>query len=166
MSSRGALVSILWGAICGSAIADERKPELVVLDRFVGTWAMENTITPKGQPAQVFESAETRSWTKKGTSLHFQSTEGPEYHMIITYNVTKKSYSGVMLAGVIPYHLECTWNEKKLTMEFKGAGADGSSFVFKHRFIDKDNAESSGVVTNAAGQEMFRQSSKQSRKAK
>lgn len=160
------LLSVLLSLLCGVVVAQERKAELAVLDRFVGTWQMENTITFHGQPAQVFKSVETRSWTKKGTSLHFQSTEGPEYHMIVTYDASKKSYSGVMLAGVIPYHLACTWEEKNLTMEFKGAGADGSSFVFKHRFVDKDNAESSGAVTNAAGQEMFRQSSKQARKGK
>ena len=52
-------------------------------------------------------------------------------------------------------------------MTFRGTFAEGGhSFVFKNRFIDKDQTESSGVIKNADGDVVLELTQKQTRRKK
>lgn len=143
-----------------------RSAELQVLDRFIGTWDYKVTTKVPGEEAKTHETVETRNWSKGGGFVLFENTAPPEFHMALTYNASNKEYTGVLISGMNTGLLTGTWDEQNQTMTFKGTLSDGNNLLSKHRFIDKDQAEHSGVIRSADGKVLAELLQKQTRRPK
>lgn len=174
------IVTVVAIAISQSAIADDNSKlsaEFQILDRFVGTWDVDLTVKPAGADAINVKKAETRSWSPGQTVVHFEdakvagankaSVGGPEFQMLLTYDAATKSYRGMMMYGAGRSLITGTWDEATSTMTFNGTSPDdGSTFVFKNRFLDADHSESTGIQKNAKGEVFMEQTQKQTRRKK
>lgn len=174
------IVTVAAIAITQSAIADDNSKlsaEFQTLDRFVGTWDMDVTIKPVGADVINVKTAETRSWSPGKTVVHFEnakvaganeaSVSGLEFQMLLTYDAATKSFRGMMMYGAGRSLVTGTWDEATSTMTFNGTSPDdGSTFVFKNRFIDADHSESTGIQKNAKGEVFMEQTLKQTRRKK
>lgn len=173
-------LSVLTLAITSFAGADDNSKlsaEFQILDRFVGTWDMDLTVKPAGGDAINVKKAETRSWSPGRTVVRFEdakvaganeaSAGGPEFQMLLTYDAATKSFRGMMMYGAGRSIITGTWDEATSTMTFNGTSPDdGSTFVFKNRFIDADHSESAGILKNAKGKVIQEQAYKQTRRKK
>ena len=174
------IVTVVAIAITQSAIADDKSKlsaEFQILDRFVGSWDMDVTIKPVGSDAINVKGAETRRWSPGKTVVHFENAKvagsneasvgGPEFQMLLTYDAAMKTYRGMMMYGAGRSLITGMWDEATSTMTFKGASPDdGSTFVFKNRFLDADHSESTGIQKNAKGEVFMEQTYKQTRRKK
>jgi hypothetical protein len=85
--------------------------------------------------------------------------------MLLTYDPTTKKYPGVMMHGTNRILVDGIWDEATTTMTFSGTFTiGGDKFVFQNRFIDKENCESTGVITNSDGKVVMKQTHKQTRR--
>lgn len=174
------ILTVLTLAITSTASADDKSKlsaEFQILDRFVGTWDMDITIKPAGADAIKVKNTETRSWSPGKTVVHFEdakvaganeaSAGGPEFQMLLTYDAATKTYRGMMMYGTGRSLITATWDEATSTMTFNGTSPDdGSTFVFKNRFLDADHSESTGIQKNAKGEVFMEQTLKQTRRKK
>lgn len=172
------IVTVLATAISQSAIGEgnsKLSAEFQILDRFVGTWDMDVTIKPAGADVINVKSAETRTWSPGKTVVHFENAKvagakeapvgGPEFQMLLTYDAATKTYRGMMMYGTGRSLITGTWDEAASTMTFNGTSPDdGSTFVFKNRFLDADHSESTGIQKNAKGEVFMEQTLKQTRR--
>lgn len=149
-----------------TAAAAKRSPEHQVLDRFVGTWDVDLSITISGQEVAKEEAVETRSWSQGGKVVHFENAEGTEFHMLLGYDPETRTYPGVILAGAFRTLMTGTWDPKKTTMSFTGNFPDGNKFKGTHRFVDENHAEAASSTTNPAGKVLISQTWKQTRRQK
>ncbi len=86
----------------------------------------------------------------------------PEFQMLLSYDVVTKTYRGMMMYGTSRTLVSGTWDDATRTMTFNGMSPDDrSTFVFKHRFLDADHAESTGIQRNAQGEVFMEQTIKQ-----
>lgn len=140
--------------------ADEspkRSPELQVLDRFAGTWDLVVTVKPIGGTATTEKTSEVRQWSLGGRFIHFQNPklnqpDQPEFHMLVTYDPATKSYPGMLMNGASRTFVDGTWDEATKTMRFRGTFPDNAlKFDFKNRFVDENQIETSGSITNSSG---------------
>jgi hypothetical protein len=174
------ILTVLTLAISPTASADDKSKlsaEFEILDRFVGTWDMDITIKPAGAEAIKVKGAETRTWSPGKTVVHFENAKvasandanvgGPEFQMLLTYDAATKSFRGMMMYGAGRSLITGIWDEATSTMTFNGTSPDdGSTFVFKNRFLDADHAESTGIQKNAKGEVFMEQTLKQTRRKK
>ena len=144
----------------------KRSVELQVLDRFVGTWDLKVTAKVSGQKENSHEGVETRKWSRGGSFVLFENNAPPEFHMLLTYDSNAKEYTGFLMSGPSRLPLSGTWDERTATMTFKGTYPDGGKLLSKHRFIDKNNAESSSTISNAEGKVVVELTHKQTRREK
>jgi len=169
------LAVLVMAMLSHSANCDDpvkRSAELQVLDRFVGTWDLFVTAKPRDGQTATKKTSETRRWSLGGKFVQFENpqTENPDephFHMLVTYDPATKTYPGVMMSGAGRSLVTGTWDQTNNTMTFNGKSLeDGGTFVFKHRFIDADHGESSGVLMNAKGEISLEVTQKQTRRGK
>ena len=138
-----------------------RSAELQVLDHFLGTWDHEVTITRFNELGQRVETkntdVDTRKWSAGGTFLIIENSLGmkkdpdvPELIMMITYDPETHTYPGCLMSGPFRAFLTGIWHERTQTMYWRGRDLDENRRMGKHRFIGKDRAEASLVITNPA----------------
>lgn len=164
-----ALVSALNSVAWSANETPKRSAELQVLDRFVGTWDLAVTHKPKGGTATSDKTFEFRKWSEGGQFIHFHNPQRDkpeaEFHMLITYDAAKKSYTGVLMVGATRTFVDGSWDEATKTMRFHGAFPDnGGKFDFKNRFVDADRIEASGVFTDRNGEVFLERSDVQTRR--
>lgn len=169
------ILTLLTIAVSHPANADDaakQSEEMKVLGRFIGTWDMDLTINPTGSDVMKTKKTEIRTWSLGGAFVRFEDakndkSDGPEFHLLVTYDPTTKTYPGFMMFGTGRTLVTGTWDASTSTMTFEGKSPDdGNTFVFKNRFIDGDHAESTGVMKNAQGEVFVKQSYKQTRRKK
>lgn len=169
-----ALVAVAAGSLSRGTLAQDaskRTDELNVLDRFVGTWDMVYTHKPAGVQATTQKTSELRKWSLGGKFVHFENPQAdnpelPEFHMLLTYDPDARKYPGTLMSGSFRTLITGTWNEETQTMAFDATFPDGNRFTGKHRFIDKDHAESSGITSDPSGKVLLEQTWKQTRRKK
>ncbi len=162
------LIVVATLANTGMLFADDtpdRSPELEVLDRFVGNWDVEGSVTPAGGDAVETEGAETRTWSQAGGVVMFENSNPPEFHMLLTYDPGSEAYVGVMMSGPSQGIVTGNWNAATETMSFTVMFPDGNRYEGTNRFIDDDHVESTGTVTNRAGEVLVEMSMDQTRRA-
>ena len=143
-----------------------------MLDRFVGTWDTEVTLTPTGEKAVTTQGTEMRKWSVGGKFVLFENAsrdlaDSPEFHLTLTYDPASKTYHGVMMFGPNRMLVTGTWDAANNTITFNGKSADdGGTFVYKNRFVDKDHCEATGVMKNGKGEVFMEQMQKQTRREK
>ncbi len=132
-------------------------------------------IKPVGADVVNVKKTETRKWSPGKTVIHFEdsnvsapnqdSGSVPEFQMLLSYDVVTKTYRGMMMYGTSRTLVSGTWDDATRTMTFNGMSPDDrSTFVFKHRFLDADHAESTGIQRNAQGEVFMEQTIKQTRR--
>lgn len=160
-------------AITSTARADDNSKisaEFEILDRFVGIWDIDISIKPAGADAINVKNTETRSWSPGKTVLHFADANKagvgePEFQMLLAYDAATNGFRGVMMYGAGRSLVDAAWDEATSTMTFNGRSPDdGSTFVFKNRFLDADHSESTGIQMNAKGEVFMEQTQKQTRR--
>ena len=165
---------VLATAVASHAFADEelkRSPELQVLNRFVGAWDFDVTLTPAQGAVTTEKTSEIRKWSLGGNFIHFQNPHtgrdnAPEFHMLVTYDARTKSYPGVLTTGADRSLVNGTWDEQDKTMTFTGTLSGGGSFDFKNQFLDNGNIKTSGVIKDASGKVVLKRSDMQVRRKK
>ena len=85
--------------------------------------------------------------------------------MMITYDPNTKTYPACFMSGPFRSILTGTWDEKTQTMHWSGKHLDSNKSTGEHRFIGKNRAEASTVVTTPAGDLVVEYSWKQIRRA-
>ena len=164
------LASVAMSPMLNADDSPKRSTELQVLNRFVGTWDLVVTQKPTGGTATTEKTSEVRQWSLGGRFIHFQNPQlglpdHPEFHMLVTYDPTTKSYPGVLMSGAGRTFVDGTWDEATKTMRFQGKFADnGIKFDFKNRFVDEHQIETSGSFTNPNGDVLSTRSDIQTRR--
>ena len=141
--------------------APKQSAELQVLDRFLGTWDSEKTIINFNQIGQRVETkttdVDTRKWSAGGTFVIIENSLGLKHNpdaleaiMMITYDPETHTYPGCVMIGPERAFLTGIWNERTQTMHWRGKDLDENKRMGKHRFIGKDRAEASLLITNPA----------------
>jgi len=155
------LVAAIFAALGEANDTPKRSPELQVLDRFLGTWDSEVTISRFNAIGQRVETkisdVDTRKWSAGGTFVIFENSlamkrdpEVPEFIMMITYDPETHTYPGCFMSGPSRTILTGVWNERTQTMHWHGKDLDENKLLGKHQFIGRDRAEASVVTTNPA----------------
>jgi hypothetical protein len=162
------LIALATFAACGAANAEnapKRSPELQVLNRFVGTWDMKQTVTLAGEQPTTSDVLSMRRWSEGGSFVVFDEPGQEEIHLPLTYDPESKTYRGVMSRGAYRSLVTATWDEDTRTMHFFLKDTDAKT-VYRgtHRFIREDYAEASGTITDLAGQEILKLAWKQTRR--
>jgi hypothetical protein len=157
-------VATFSGATCADD-APDRSPELEVLARFVGEWDIRGSVTPAGGEAVESEGFETRKWSQAGGVVLFENANPPEFHMLLTYDADSAEYIGMMMSGPSRGTVTGEWNAATETMSFLVTFPDGNRYVGTNRFIDDDHVESTGTITNRAGDVLVEMSMDQTRRA-
>ena len=147
--------------------APKRSPELQVLNHFIGVWDVQYVGTPSDGEKTSYKVVSRRTWSRGGTSIRFEDDQPsgqPEFHMLQTYDAEAKNYPAAGMHGPSRFELTGTWDEGTKTMTSRVTYPDGNRLVATHRFITKDRAESSGVITNSDGKTVMRMSWNQTRR--
>lgn len=153
------------------AIANDRDlpKELSVLEKFLGTWEHKMTFkhTNGGRDSNQTVSSK-RSWSYGGSYLKFEEVnwakpQYDEFQMLITYDVLKKAYLGVIIDGSDVSKVEAKWDEATKTMSFDAKGEKGN-LKYSLRFIDDNQAEGTGTFANAEGKVVANITWKQTKK--
>ncbi|MEN8772175.1 MAG: hypothetical protein ABF382_01340 [Akkermansiaceae bacterium] len=147
---------------------ESKSPELLVLDRFVGTWDIVGSHTLAGGEKTPVQSVALRKWSTDGTTLHFDDAgsnpDGPGIQVHQSFDLEKKHYAGVIKSVLGSGEFTGTWDGNTSTMSFKGAYEEGATFEGSNRFIDTDTIESKIILKNTDGELMLGSSSKQIRR--
>lgn len=161
-----ALAAVVFSRTAHADDAPKRSAELQVLDRFVGVWDLRVSVKVAGKKEETQEGVETRKWSRGGGFVLFENAAPPEFHMLLTYDPDTKKYPGVLMSGTSHLPVTATWDEQSQTMTFKGTYPDGGKLLSKHRFPDRDHAESFVTISNPEGKVVVELSHKQIRRKK
>ncbi len=165
------MVAVTFSQAMNADDDSKRSAELLVLDRFLGTWDVDTTVKPTGGETTTHKYTERREWSLGGQFIHFQKADKasaalPEFHLLLTYDPATKAYSGMEMFGTARFLLNATWDDSTSTMTISGKSPadDRSTFVYKNRFVDKDHIEASGTIRNAEGDVVMELTFKQARR--
>jgi len=161
-----AVVTLLSAA---SLEAQESQPGREVLDQLVGVWDIKITVKNAFGSEHRYEVVETRRWSEEGGMLHCsipRSAEGlqPEYHLMLRYDVSRKTYPGVLFSENDRALVDATWDASKKSLRFQGKLADGNQFEFVYRFLEDGSIESTGSVKDAGGGVFVERADRQTRR--
>lgn len=102
------ILSILVLSTFHSLAGDRDHPkELAVLERFIGVWDHVVTLKhPGGGRDSIQKTESKRSWSLGGSYLRIEEVnwerpEFDEFQMLLTFDVLKKIYSGVIIDGLM-----------------------------------------------------------------
>ena len=135
----------------------KRSPELLVLERFIGTWDQKAIIHPTGGEKIEMAFVSRRRWTLGGTFLQIEDAnnlndpEAKEFQMLCTYDPVAQNYPAVIMEGPNRAELTGTWDAKTTTMHWKGKSPDGGTSEGSHQFIGANRAKASVVFKDAEG---------------
>ena len=123
----------------------KRSPEVMVLERFAGTWKGVASVKQGGHSFSVTEVS-TREWMVSGHGNflmeHAVAEPGNQRSCsLFTYDPKKKVYRGVLLNRLGAGILEGNWDEKSQTMSWQSNDNERNTGQISHRFITKDHAE-------------------------
>lgn len=124
--------------------------ELAVLERFIGTWDHDFKLTHPGGGRDSHQKTESkRSWSMGGSFLRIEEVnwakpQFDEFQLLLTYDVLKKQYLGVIMDGSQVFKVVAEWDEATETMSFD-AKADGDIHLkYKIQFLNQNESKGSG----------------------
>lgn len=157
--------SRLW-----AADTPPKPPELKVLERLVGDWTTEATVTALNAQPQNLKTigTATRKWILDGHFIEESaaaSDGNEEGKHIFTYDVAKKVYRmWYFSSSGNTSDTSGQWNEATQTLSFHTDLGNGMTDTAIIHFTDADTHEWSARVTDAAGKVYFEGSGKLKRK--
>jgi hypothetical protein len=161
-------------SIPGSANDKKGQPaesaELKVLDRFVGNWDMNVTISvSEGKPKEIkLTGTATIQWSLGGRFLQWKgsSTSGRfEDLQLLTYDAGRKTYRHWYFSSEgVADESAGKWDEATKTMTWKGDVGDGRTLLNVVRLTDKDTQEFNLVVKDRNGKAVTEIKGKMTRK--
>lgn len=152
-----------------AADAPPKSPELNVLERFVGDWTTEGTVTVLNAQPQDLKTTgtATRKWILDGRLIEESgaSSDGTKAKVLFTYDVAKKVYRNWYFSSVGDcFDTSGQWNEATQTFSFRTDLGNGFTQTSTIHFTDADHHEWSSKVTDAAGKVYFEGGGKLKRK--
>ena len=152
-----------------AADAPPKSPELNVLERFVGDWTTEMTVTVLNAQNQDLKSTGTvtRKWILDGHFIEESgaSSDGSTAKVLFTYDVAKKVYRNWYFSSVGDcFDTSGQWNEATQSFSFRTDLGNGVTQTATIHFTDADNHEWSSKVSDAAGKVYFEGGGKLKRK--
>lgn len=136
----------------------ELPKELAVLEKFLGTWDHIITFTHANDkiPNSVQKTESKRSWSMGSSFLRIEEVnwakpQYSEFQMLLTYDVLKKTYSGVRMEGETLSTVTATWDEATQSMAFKALYPDNKALNYTIKFINENQAEATGTLYKPDG---------------
>lgn len=141
---RGILTLFLVATVSVRSNGDRpnRSPELLLLDRFVGTWTVELEVEMEGEIVRRPRYESHVAWSRDGTFVIANEVhEQREQLTVMRFDTAQRKYRGALFSATEQTPFEAEWNEAKqtFTMEFKEAGDAEATFI--NRFVSEDEIE-------------------------
>jgi hypothetical protein len=134
-----------------------------VLDRFLGTWNWDATITMPGSNSEEKHSTGRISYTRILGGKFVQGTmEDAEKNatlLLYTYDQQRKCFrywAFLSSLGGCEAPVNGTWNEATRTLDWTGLATDQQPLTAQYRFLSDDAFECTVLVKNPAGQDVYR----------
>ncbi len=133
-----------------------KSPELKVLDRFVGSWRLEQVERQANGDEEKGTGTVVAKWSLQGRYIEIRGTgsDGKEGVLeFLTYDSDAGVYKMWLFLPTLPKPLPMTlrWNESKKTFTGKGDLGNGITMQLSVGFIDNDRHEYTATVKDASG---------------
>lgn len=154
---RTLVAALLLAFALTSQAADEKSDELKVLDRYIGTWHGQSTMTAPEQ--KTFTETSTDTWAIGGKYLQIKSTtklDDTEAMHLITYDQQKQTYKYYWFNSAgLTFNATGNWDEAKKTFTWDGTIEDGVTLKMTDHFVDDNTRDLHVVVKDGNGDMVF-----------
>jgi hypothetical protein len=137
--------------------ADEKSDELKVLDRYIGTW--DGQITMSAPEQKTSSETNTTTWAIGGKYLQAKSTtklDDTEAMHLITYDQQKQTYKYYWFNSAgLTFNATGNWDETKKTFTWDGQVEDGITLKMTDHFIDDNTRDMHVTVKGGNGDTVF-----------
>ncbi|MEO1530479.1 MAG: hypothetical protein AAFX06_34250, partial [Planctomycetota bacterium] len=119
-----------------------RSPELLLLDRLVGTWDVEYEFKVDNQAVRR-ESFRTQvEWSRDGNFVIANDLHDVRERLtVFRFDSLLKQYRGVVFSSTDQGAFEATWDDATKTFTMTFEESTDANVTVVHRFIDQDQIE-------------------------
>jgi len=156
-AARLIVTAALFAFALSCMAADEKSDELKVLDRYIGTWDGQITMTAPEQKTST--ESNTTTWAIGGKYLQVKSTtklDDTEAMHLVTYDQQKQTYRYYWFNSAgLTFTSNGTWDEAKKTFTWDGQIEDGVTLKMTDHFLDDKTRDMHVVVKGGNGDTVF-----------
>jgi len=151
------VTAILFAFAVNSPAADEKSDELKVLDRYIGNWDGQITMTTPEQKTATETS--TNTWEIGGKYLQVKTAsklDDSQTMHLITYDAQKQTYRYYWFNSAgLTFNATGSWDQAAKTFTWEGQMENGITLKTTDHFIDDNTRDTHVVVKNGNGDNVF-----------
>jgi hypothetical protein len=151
------VTTLLFAFALASHAADEKSDELKVLDRYIGTWDGQITMTTPEQKTST--ETNTATWEIGGKYVQIKTTsklDDSQAMHLITYDQQKQTYKYYWFNSAgLTFNATGNWDEAKKTFTWDGQIEGGVTLKMTDHFVDEKTRDMHVTVKDGNGDTVF-----------